>query len=112
MNTTVKSLNAVLKELEKSRERFRKKGEKERIKLKEVYVTVKGEQIHTDRELWELFEADVINGNQYDNYRDKLEEKRKRAGEINNKTTSELSVQILNNIIKNLKDEIKEEEDD
>lgn len=75
MNKATKGLELVLKEMEKSKERLKKKAEKERKKLDEIYVTVKGEKVYKEKDLWELFESDVINGNQYDTYRDKLEQK-------------------------------------
>lgn len=109
MNKDIKSLKQVIKKLEKVRERLNKKAEKEKIKLTDVYVSVKGEKIHTEEELQELYECDVITSKQYDTYRDKLEVKRKRAGEDNNKTKSEVVVKILTNYICDLQYEIADE---
>ena len=111
MNKDIKSLKQVLKELEKVRERLNKKAEKEKIKLTDVYVSVKGEKIHTEEELQELYECDVINSKQFDNYRDKLDAKREKAGNVENKTVSEVSVEIVSNYIKNLQYEINLEEE-
>lgn len=110
MNKATKGLKLVLKEMKKSKERLEKKAEKELKKLDEIYVTVKGEKVYKEKDLWDLFESDVINGNQYDTYRDKLEQKRLNAGESDRKTPSEEAVQILNNIISNLMYEIQEEQ--
>lgn len=109
MNVEIKALEQLLKEFQKIRERFIRKAEKERAKVNDVYVTVKGEKIHTNEELFELYECDVITSKQYDNYRDKLEVKRKRAGEENNKTKSEVVVKILTNYICDLHYEIADE---
>ena len=109
MNVEIKALEQLLKEFQKIRERFIRKAEKERAKVNDVYVTVKGEKIHTNEELFELYECDVITSKQYDNYRDKLETKRKRAGEENNKTKSEDVVKILTNYICDLQYEIADE---
>lgn len=111
MNKDIKSLKQVIKELEKVRERLNKKAEKEKIKLTDVYVSVKGEKIHTEEELQELYECDVINSKQFDNYRDKLEIKREKAGNVGNKTVSEVSAKIVSNYIKNLQYEINLEEE-
>lgn len=106
MTKEIKALEQVIKELEKVRERFNKKAEKEKIKLSDVYVSVKGEKIHTEEELQEMYECDVITSKQYDNYRDKLELKRENAGNVGNQTVSEVSADIVNNYIKNLQYEI------
>lgn len=109
MSIETKALEQLLKEFQKLRERFIGKAEKERAKVNEVCITVKGEKIHTDEELFELYEGDVITSKQHDAYRDKLEAKRKRAGEDNNKTKSEVVVKILTNYICDLQYEIADE---
>lgn len=111
MNKDIKSLKQVIKELKKVRERLNKKAEKEKVKLADVYVSVKGEKIHTEEELQELYECDVINSKQFDNYRDKLDAKREKAGNVENKTVSEVSSEIVSNYIKNLQYEINLEEE-
>lgn len=56
-----------------------------------------------------MYEADCINSEQYERYSKKLEDKKKRAGEVDTKTKSEKVIQILNKYINDLKSEISEE---
>lgn len=109
MNEDIKALEAILKEFLKLREKYEKKAKKERDKVNDIYVTVKGEKCYTEEELYGMYEADCINSEQYERYSKKLEDKKKRAGEVDTKTKSEKVIQILDNYIKDLKIEITEE---
>jgi hypothetical protein len=109
MNEDIKVLEAILKEFLKLREKFEKKAKKERDKVNDIYVTVKGEKCYTEEELYGMYEADCINSEQYERYSKKLEDKKKRAGEVDTKTKSEKVIQILNKYINDLKSEISEE---
>ena len=58
MNEDIKALEAILKEFLKLREKYEKKAKKERDKVNDIYVTVKGEKCYTEKELYGMYEAD------------------------------------------------------
>lgn len=76
-------------------------------------MTIKGEKCYSNDDIFDWYEAGYINSRQYDKYRDKMEAKKKAAGEVDNKTKSEMIVKILSAMRRNLSAEIvtiKEEE--
>ena len=69
-------------------------------------MTIQGEKCYSNDDIFGWYEAGYINSRQYDKYRDKLEEKKKAAGEVDNKTKSEMIVKILSAMSRNLSAEI------
>lgn len=103
----LKPLKTTVQEMEKLRERYRRKAEKERKKLEDVYVTVLGEKCYTEEEIMEWYESDQMSCTQCDRYIAKLEKKKEAAGDMSGKTKSENVCEILNDVIYNLNYEIK-----
>lgn len=71
----LKPLKTTVQEMEKLRERYRRKAEKERKKLEDVYVTVLGEKCYTEKEIMEWYESDQMSCAQCDRYIARLEKK-------------------------------------
>lgn len=101
------ALKTAVKEMEKVRERYKRKAEKERKKIEDVYVTVLGEKCYTEEEIMEWYEGDQISCIQCDRYIERLEKKKEAAGDMSGKTKSEKVCEILNDVICNLNYEIK-----
>lgn len=104
----LKPLKTTVREMEKLRERYRRKAEKERKKLEDVYVTVMGEKCYTEEEIMEWYESDQMSCAQCDRHIARLEKKKEAAGDISGKTKSEKVCEILNDVICNLNYEIKD----
>lgn len=102
-------LKVVRKEIEKIREKYGKRADKEREKINNVYVTVKGEKCHTVEEINEWYRCAYITCSQADKYIAKLEEKQEKAGLKDYLTKSEHVCKILDNYLYNLSCEIMEE---
>lgn len=112
-NVEITALETIRKEIQKLRDKYQTKAEKEREKVNEIFVTIQGEKCYSNDDIFGWYEAGYINSRQYDKYRDKLEAKKNAAGEVDNKTKSEIIVQILSAMSRNLSAEIatiKEEE--
>lgn len=103
----LKPLKTTVQEMEKLMERYKRKAEKERKKIEDVYVTVLGEKCYTEEEIMEWYESDQITCAQCDRYLERLEKKEETAGDTSGKTKSERVYEILNDIICNLNYEIK-----
>ncbi len=112
-NTEITALETIRKEISKLKDKYQTRAEKEREKVNEVFVTIQGEKCYSDDDIFGWYEAGYINSRQYDRYRDKLEAKKKAAGEADSKTKSEMICKILTVMSSNLSAEIntiKEEE--
>lgn len=112
-NVEITALETIRKEIQKLKDKYQTRAEKEREKVNEIFVTIQGEKCYSNDDIFGWYEAGYINSRQYDKYRDKLEEKKKVAREVSNKTKSEIIVQILSVMSRNLSAEIatiKEEE--
>lgn len=101
------ALKTAVKEMEKVRERYKRKAEKERKKIEDVYVTVLGEKCYTEEEIMEFYASDQITYAQCDRYLERLEKKEETAGDTSGKTKSERVCEILNDTIGELNYEIK-----
>ena len=107
VNEQTEALLTVRNEIIKINEKYHKKAEKERAKVNNVYVTVRGEKCYTEAEINEWYESDYITCKQADKYIERLEQKKEKAGQKDYYTKSERVVSILNNIIHNFSSEIE-----
>lgn len=112
-NTEITALETIRKEIQKLREKYQTRAEKEREKVNEIFVTIQGEKCYTNEDIFGWYEAGYISSSQYDKYREKLKAKKKAAGEVGNMTKSEMICKILDNYIHSLSMniyEVKKEE--
>ena len=65
--------------MEKVRERYKRKAEKERKKIEDVYVTVLGEKCYTEEAIMDFYASDQITCAQCDRYLERLEKKEETA---------------------------------
>lgn len=101
-NPTLPALKTTVQEMEKVRERYKRKAEKERKKIEDVYVTVLGEKCYTEEAIMDFYASDQITCAQCDRYLERLEKKEETAGDTSGKTKSERVCEILSDIICNL----------
>ncbi len=101
------ALKTVVKEMEKVRERYKRKAEKERKKIEDVYVKVLGEKCYTEEAIMDFYASDQITCAQCDRYLERLEKKEETAGDTSGKTKSERVCEILSDTIGELNYEIK-----
>lgn len=107
MTEEIKAIKKVSKEIEKVRDKYKPKAEKERAKVDNIYVTVKGEKCYSEDDINDWYAADYITSKECDKYIDKLNKKREeKAGLQNDLTESERIVKIFTNIINNLYEEV------
>lgn len=107
MTEEIKAIKKVAKEIEKVRDKYKPKVEKERAKVDNIYVTVKGEKCYSEDDINDWYAADYITSKECDKYIDKLNKKREeKAGLQNDLTESERIVKIFTNIINNLYEEV------
>lgn len=107
MTEEIKAIKKVAKEIEKVRDKYKPKAEKERAKVDNIYVTVKGEKCYNEDNINDWYAADYITSKECDKYIDKLNKKREeKAGLQNDLTESERIVKIFTNIINNLYEEV------
>lgn len=106
MTEEIEALEKVTKEIEKARDKYKPKAEKERAKINDVYVKVKGEKCYSEDDINGWYAADYITGKECDKYIDKLNEKKEKAGQQNDLTNSERVIKIFTNIVNNLYEEI------
>lgn len=120
MGTDIQNLSALqtLKsECEKLKGKYNKKAAKEREKINDIYVTVCGEKCYTEQEINDWYAGDYITYKQSDEYIEKLNKKREKAGQKDLLTDSERVCRILDNALNNICQEIhdikiaKEKED-
>lgn len=103
----IKALETVGNEFVKIRDKYQKKAVKERAKVNDVYVIVCGEKCYTEKEINDWYAADYIDCKQSDVYIERLQKKRKKAGELNNSLTkSEIICNIMQNNINDVAYEI------
>ena len=108
MNVELKALQTVADEIVKVRKKYIAKAEKERAKINDIYVTVCGEKCYTEQEINDWYANDYITCKPCDKFIEKLNEKKEKAGAVDNKIESEMIVNIFNNIVNNLYLEIKD----
>ena len=109
MDSRILALETVRGEYEKIKEKYQKKAVREREKINNVYVTVRGTRCYTEDDINELYAADIISCAQSDNYIEHLDKKKEVAGQMADKLTkSELICKILTNAISGLNAEIGE----
>lgn len=95
-----KTIEQIIKDMEKLQERYRKKAEKEREKRRKPYITVQGQKVYSQEELFDFWESGYITSSaRFDQYRDKLQAVLKPAEE---QTPSEAMLEMLEKIIKGL----------
>lgn len=99
MSEDIKAIDTIVNELRKIREKYEKRAEREREKVSNVYVTVKGEKCYTEDDINAWYQCDYITSSQCDKIIEKLEEKQKKAGQEGGKTPSENVLKMLNNTI-------------
>lgn len=106
MKDELKVLEIVNNELNKILKKYDLKAEKEREKINNVYVTIKGDKYYSAKEIDELIEADILTSSQANRYIEKLEHKQAKKGMVNYKTESERVCTIIRNIKNNIITEI------
>lgn len=107
-NEEIKALETVKTEFEKIVVKYQKKAVKEREKVNDVFVIVRGEKCYTEADINSWIEADYITAEQSDKYIEKLEKKKAAAGQRGTLTKSERICNILKNTILNISVEIKD----
>ena len=76
MTEEIKAIKKVAKEIEKVRDKYKPKAEKERAKVDNIYVTVKGEKCYNEDDINDWYAADYITSKECDKYIDKLNKKK------------------------------------
>lgn len=107
-NEELKALEVAREEIIKIKVRYQKKATKEREKVNNVYVTVRGEKCYTEAEINEWYESDYITCKQADKYIERLEQKKEKAGQKDYFTKSERIYNVLESITNNLSLEIRD----
>lgn len=107
MSEEVKALKTIVEELRKVKAKHEKKAERERAKVNNVYVTVKGEKCYSKEEINEWYAADYISYAQSNKYIERLEQKKEKAGQKDYLTGSERVCKVLDGMISNLSNEIR-----
>lgn len=100
------ALQTLKSEYEKLKDKYSKKAAKEREKVNDIYVTVCGEKCYTEQEINDWYAGDYITCKQSDEYIEKLNKKREKAGQKNFLTDSERVCRILDNALNNICQEI------
>ena len=108
MSEELKALECVVKELAKVQEGFKKKAEKDRTKVKECFIMIRGEKCYTEREINDWIEADYLTAAQANHYIDMLEKKQAAAGQVDSKTLNERVVEMLEGTLNNYRYEIQD----
>lgn len=103
--TEIKANELVAEAIEKIIEKYQKKADKEREKVKKAYVTYKGEKYCSESELMDAYSCDVFSESTYDRLLDKLN-KAKDGVSGNEMTESEILVFELSKHRNNLLHEI------
>ena len=96
------------KRVEEDQRKYQKKAAKEREKVNDVYVMVCGEKCYTEAEINDWYASDYITCEQSDNYIEKLNQKKARAGQTDMLTRSERVCRILDSAVNNLDLEIRD----
>lgn len=95
----------IIEAIDKLIEKHQKKAEKERAKVKQAYVTYKGEKYYSEAELMDAYGSDCMSSSTYDRLADKLE-KAKLGLNGDEMTESEMIVHNLQIRKSNLATEI------
>ena len=107
-NAELTALQTVRDEYRKIKDKYQKKAVKEREKVNDVYVLVRGEKCYTESEINDWYASDYITCEQSDKYIEKLNKKKVTAGQTDTLTKSERVCKILDNTIDNLTLEIRD----
>ena len=94
MSEDIKAIDTIVNELRKIREKYEKRAEREREKVSNVYVTVKGEKCYTEDDINAWYQCDYITSSQCDKFIEKLEEKQKKAGQQAKMSSKCLIIQL------------------
>ncbi len=107
MDEDLKALEAMVEEITKLKNKYGIKADKERAKINDISVVVCGEKCYTEQDILDWYAGDYITMKQADKYIEKLDGKKAKAGEKNNKTKNERAVFILQGILNTLYFNIK-----
>lgn len=72
MSEDIKAIDTIVNELRKIREKYEKRAEREREKVSNVYVTVKGEKCYTEDDINAWYQCDYITSSQCDKFIEKF----------------------------------------
>lgn len=89
----IKTNEIIAEAIDKLIEKYQKKADKERAKLKSVYITYKGERYYTESELQDAYACDVFTMATYDRLLDKLNNAK---GNIDNNEYTESEKLVIN----------------
>lgn len=101
----IKANELIAEAIDKLIEKYQKKADKEREKVRQAYVSYKGEKFCSERELMDAYACDVFSESTYDRLLDKLNKAKNGISE-NEMTESEIMVFELNKHRNNLLHEI------
>ena len=101
----IKTNELIAEAIDKIIEKYQKKADKERAKVKQAFVTYKGEKYYSDNDLMEAYSCDVFTATTYDRLLDKLN-KAKNGISGDEMTESEIMVFELSKHKNNLLHEI------
>lgn len=108
-NEDLMTLKTVRNEYTKIKEKYQKKAAKEREKVNDIYITVCGEKCYTEEDINDWYANDYITCEQSDRFIDRLNKKKKKAGQTANcLTKSEKICKVIDNTIYSLNLEINE----
>ena len=103
----IKVNELIVESIEKLIEKHQKKADKERAKVKQAYVTYKGEKYYSKADLMDAYSCDVFSSTTYDRLVEKLEAK---TGDVPDAMTdSEQIVYLLNQHKSNLLLEVSQD---
>ena len=103
----LKALEEVQKSISKLREAAIKKADKEKEKDAAQFITIKGEKVYTEDDIFDFYAGDQITQDQSDRYAEKLEEKKSRDRK-NGKTLHEVVSNIYLSYLSNIAEEIED----
>lgn len=101
----IKANELIAEAIDKIIEKYQKKADKERAKVKQAFVTYKGEKYYSESDLMDAYSCDVFTDTTYDRLLDKLN-KAKNGISGNEMTESEIMVFELSKHKNNLLHEI------
>lgn len=101
----IKANELIAEAIDKIIEKYQKKADRERAKVKQASVTYKGETFHSESELMDAYSCDVFSETTYDRLLDKLNKAKNGISE-NEMTESEIIIFELNKHKNNLLHEI------
>lgn len=106
MKEEINALETVKSEIERIKQKYHNKAEKERTKVNDVCVIINGEKCYTEQDIFSWYEGDGITMREYDKYLAKLKKAQEKAGQKDYLTKSERVCQILDNAVMNYTIEI------